>query len=158
MNFKNRTEQIEKIIPAPLGDLYRIIYNRSISSITVPNEGRQAFSSTKFDQQFFNKENQTDGIKQISPVLTISASGHFLQELGVIKPSSFGKWLDKALAKKWITIDENRVQPGEQIKPHLLNAENYNTLLTIIQTYADKRDLDDETIDEIFTSIKPTSE
>ena len=158
VNFQKRPGQIEKTIPSPLGDLYRTIYNRFIFSITVPNEGRQAFSSTKFDQQFFSTENQTDGITQIYPVHTISAAGHYLHNLGVTKPSSFGKWLDKALAKKWITIDENRLRPGEQIEPHLPNAENYKQLLTTIQAYADERDLDDETIDKIFTSITPTSE
>ena len=158
VNFQNRPDQIEKTIRSPLGDLYRIIYNRSISSITIPKVGRISFSSNKHDQQFYRLGNQTDGIKRITPVITISETGHFLHNLGVAKPSSFGKWLDKALAKKWIMIDENRVQPGEQIKPHLPNAENYNKLLKTIQTYADNRDLDDETIDEIFTSIKPTSE
>ena len=158
VNFQNRPEQIEKTIRSPLGDLYRIIYSRSISSITIPKVGRFSFSSNKHDQQFYSLGNQTDGIKRITPAITISETGHFLYNLGVTKPSSFGKWLDKALAKKWVTIEENRLQPGEQIKPHLPHADYYHNLLTTIQAYADKRDLDDETIDVIFSSTKLTSE
>lgn len=155
--FQDRPEQIAKTIPATLGDLYQIIYNRSISSITVPKVGKQAYHAANHDQMFYSLDKQTDGIKRISPVHTISETGHFLHNLGVTKPSSFGKWLDRAIAREWIAIDENRVEPGDKIKPNLPNAMYYKKLLTSIQESVNKRELDDETIDKIFTSIKPTA-
>lgn len=152
-DLNNEPEYINKHIPAELTAVYSEIYSQTHRAISMPLPVRMAFKSNSTDAVFVSSKKTDLNRLRLQPVLTISEFGHQMDSLGVMRPSRFGSYLDRARQNNLIEISADQtVQPGKRLLDYLPDADRFSTMLTRLKTEADRPDMKSETITEILTS------
>jgi hypothetical protein len=105
------------------------------------------------DVAFYALSSENSGETQsIRPCLTISELGIQLNDLGVLKPSSFGKKVDEWMSKDWIQIKNRTVIPGQQVLKQLGKAQSLKNKLLELNRLVEETTLRHETVIDIITS------
>ncbi len=152
-NLNNDPEYINKHIPGELASIYSVIYSQTLRAISMPGPVRSAFKANTKDAVFISSSDIDLNKLRLLPVLTVSRFGQLLNNLGVMRPSRFGSFLDRAINMQLIEISPDQtVHPGKTLIEHLPDAEKYSKILTRLKAEADKPDMKPETILEILTS------
>ncbi len=138
-----------------LGKLYRIIYNHTLSAITLPEIIQQPFTNELLAGICFytaESKNRVSSSLSLRPVYTTSDVGSLLYELGVCKPSGFGKDVQDWETKGWIQIENGVVLPGKHILKWFNDAESLYHKLHKLNNLAETEDLEPETVRAIISS------
>nr|WP_280842361.1 toprim domain-containing protein [Rhodohalobacter sp. SW132] len=147
-------EYINKHIPSDLGNIYAAIYDQTEKAIRMPDQAKVVFNS-KSAGSFFLSEN--DDFKSrpemLHPVIPREDYGKELNRYGVLRPSGFGQWLDRAISENIIQVNRwGDVHPGETILPLISEGDQFHTRILKMKEKADDPGLKIETIRQILTS------
>lgn len=148
---------IQRHIPAQIGNIYKLIYSRTIDAISMPQSAASVFKprNCKFSSSsiFYSKESISASTLNLNPLLSPSALGHTLNRLDVLRPSRFGTFMDDAIRSERILIDNHgNVSAGPAIAKFLNQAGEFRRTLETLQKLADRPLLKNETISSAFSS------
>lgn len=137
-----------------IGQLYKWIYDQTIRSLSMPEPiDKVLVSDLNPDVAFFPKSSENRGHSQsIRPCLTISELGILLDDLGVIKPSKFGKILDKFISQGWVHLDGPVIAPGKKVLQKLDKAHSTRKKLLELNRLKEEPTLRIETAVDVITS------
>ncbi|MDZ7720613.1 MAG: toprim domain-containing protein [Balneolaceae bacterium] len=141
-------------LPSNTGQLYRWIYDQTIKSLSMPKPVDQILvSDLNPDIVFFqDSEKSVTSAESLRPCVTLSDFGIQLHELGVMKPSGFGKTVDEWISKGWIELNGRIVTPGNQILGKLDQAHSLRKKLMELKRLKEEPTLKRETVVNIITS------
>lgn len=141
-------------LPKNIGGLYKWIYDQTIRCLSMPEPIKKGLvSDLNPDVAFYAiSADNSDETQSIRPCLTISELGIQLNDLGVLKPSSFGKKVDEWMSKDWIQIKNQIVTPGKQVLKQLDKAQSLRNKLLELNRLVEETTLRRETVIDIITS------
>lgn len=153
-DLRHHPDRISKSIPKELANVYELIYRKTMSAITIPETEKTTFSSQKYPKvTFISKEEQPIKSVNLRPVFTVSEIGALLENMGVLKASGFGSFLDRALESNLIFIQDNGVaSPGKAILSSLSMAAGLKSQLLQLRRFSTDSDHSVETLQKIFSS------
>jgi len=136
------------------GQIYAEIFVRSMDAIKIPKSAPISFFSKQTGRYFTPQTNEFKRMPDtLYPVVLRSEYGKLLNGYGVLRPSGFGKWLDRALSENIIQLNRsNDVQPGSRLLPFLSKGDQLHQKLTQLSRITDDPELKSETIRQILTS------
>lgn len=143
-------QMVSKRVQKPFSEVYKIIYDETIEAISQPEKAVSNYYSNQTDQLFYSNDPLTDSTVEVTSVFTIAEWGRHLYNLGVLRPSGFGAWIDEAIKTGLISIEDGCVLPETLSTADHQKAENFKYLLEELRAVSDKPDLSDETLSEIF--------
>jgi hypothetical protein len=155
LNLSHSPDKVKGELPQTMGMLYEWIYNHTLRCITMPDALDVSFTNELNPGIYFysEKENAEPGeLPSVRPCITIGDLGESLNELGVCKPSSFGKNLDDWIAKRWIHVKGHVVTPGSGIIQYLNSAEWFSEKLKDLNALKTKENLTPETVRTVLAS------
>lgn len=146
-------DEISKRTLSPAGDLYRVIHDHTLRAITMPEPSKWVYVSKKHRCTVSGSEPLKDRSTQLTTAVTVSDLGRRLDQLGVLRPSGFGKFIDQAAEKDLITLSPGScVAPGEALHGAMKNGSRYKRQLLDLKEAADDPTTTPETITGILTS------
>jgi len=146
-------DYISKHIPFDLGELYKLIYDHTIQALSMPVSISSVYHSEKFDALFTPNCGLIDESVQLQPCLTLSDFGIKMNRIGVLQPSDFASFMEKAQNDGFIELTPNlEVKPGRNLSAYFNQAERFKNILTRLKELAEDPDLEAETISGILTS------
>lgn len=147
-------DSISGELPKNIGNLYKWIYDQTIQSLSMPEPIEEALvSDLNPNVAFYSTSSKnTEQTQSIRPCLTVSELGIQLNNLGVIKPSNFGKTLDEWISKGWIQLNEHVVTPGKPVLRQLDHANSLQEKLFELNRLKEESTLKRETVVDIITS------
>ncbi|MFU8812034.1 MAG: toprim domain-containing protein [Balneolaceae bacterium] len=104
-------EQVHRITAASLSAVYEVIHRMTMSAISRPVE-RHIAGVMEADNRPVNligTDPAADLQEPLFPVLTVAMLGTILSAADVLRASSFGRWLDRAVDRQWIGIENGTV-------------------------------------------------
>ena len=155
LDFSTKPSDVKGELTSNIGDLYALIYDSTIKSITIPDTLNHSYNNELRPDVYLypqNNEFTTDSNHSIRPCNTVAELGYRLNEMGVLRPSEFGKSLDDWIEKGWIRVDQEIISPGRSILQNMHKAGSLKRMLTQLQKLSDNSSLKVETLREIFTS------
>lgn len=131
-----------------LRDLYKLIHEQTLKTISVPKENFNAYQSPFHpDINFYCPDSDSDSPSaELMPVRTIAETGSILNSLGVQSPSSFGKNMDRRQDKNYLQIEGRIVKPGKYLTPYLNDGPVYAEEISTLNKLSESPDLTSETI------------
>ncbi len=152
-DINDRPDYVAKHIPSDLGIVYNLIHSHTMRAISMPDVAKSAFKSKNTGTIFTSEEKVDNNVNQLTPIVSISDFGHLMNHLGVLRPSGFGTYLDRAVKNKIIELSEDfEVKPGPAVTRLMPKAEFFKKKLSSLQTAAEDPLMNSETIREILTS------
>lgn len=142
-------------LPKNIGKLYQWIYEQTIKTLSMPKPLEQSFMSDLNPDTIFYPESAVSSPSDshsIRPCLTLSDLGIRLNEIGVAKPSDFGKTVDSWISKEWIRVENSVALPGRQVLKNLDAAVSLHQKLKKLNHIKEESALLPETVVEIITS------
>lgn len=153
VNLNVSPQWVERHLPSTIAGVYNLVHSLTIESIKLPERANASYVSPNSDSVFTTNSNQKSAYFTIRPVVTISELGLQLCNLGVLRPSGFGTFMDQAIKTGWITFDNyGDVQPGRNIEKNLTSGQHFSKRLKSTRSIADDPDLRIETIRDVLTS------
>ncbi len=143
-------QMVSKRVQKPFSDIYKIIYDETITAISQPKKAGSVYSLGK--QLFYTNQLITEPTTEVLPVFTISEWGQQLCSLGVLRPSGFGAWVDEAVDKELISINNGYIHSKMLSPADIQTAVNFKYLLDELRAVSDVPNLSDETLNGIFAS------
>lgn len=150
-----KPEFVKGELSTQIGNLYELIYNHTLKSITIPEPLQFTFSNALMPDLFFHQTEMPEingNSISLRPCITIDEIGMEMSKLGVLKPSGFGKNLDEWVDKCWIQIESGIVKPGKTIVEQLQKGSVLGKILTELNQKAEVNSLQPETIKAIISS------
>lgn len=150
-----KPDTIKGELSTQIGNLYELIYDHTIRSITIPDPLHSTFSNVLMPDLFFyqiEKSEINNDPTSLRPCITVNEIGLEMNKLGVLKPSGFGKCLDEWVDRRWIQVDSGIVKPGMAILNQLHNGSVLEKILTELNQKAEYNSLHPETIKAILSS------
>ena len=138
-----------------IGNIYELIYEQTIKSIIIPETLPHTYSNPLLPDLFFypvHGSEKNPHSTSLRPCTTVSEIGMEMNNLGVLRPSGYGKCLDEWIDKRWIQIINGVVKPGKTILEQLEIGTALEKILAELNQKADSRVLNSETIQAILTS------
>ncbi|NBC27180.1 MAG: hypothetical protein GVY08_09985 [Bacteroidetes bacterium] len=146
-------DEISKRILSPASEVYRVIHNHTRRAISMPDPSPWAYISAKHRCTVTGSAPLNEESTALRPAVTVSDLGRRLDELGVLRPSGFGKCIDQAAEKQMITLSPaGCVAPGEALHEVMKNGRRYKRQLLYLKEAADDPTTTAETITGILTS------
>lgn len=141
-------------LPKNIGQLYRWIYDQTIKNLSMPKPAERILvSDLNPDVVFFQDSPKSEKpAESIRPCVTLSDFGVQLHELGVMKPSGFGKSVDEWISREWIQLNGRIVTPGNHILGKLDHAHSIRKKLLELNRLKEEPTLKRETVVDIITS------
>lgn len=155
LDFSIKPVDIEGELSSNTGKLYELVYKSTIKSITIPEGLKHSFSNELRPEVFFypiQMMDELNSIQSLRPCTTVDDLGVRLNQLGIIRPSEFGKNLDSWIDKGWIRINKNIVSPGKPILQNLHRSGSLKKIFTELNKHTEISNLKPETIRAVFTS------
>ncbi|CAN5246922.1 hypothetical protein BH23BAC3_BH23BAC3_01220 [soil metagenome] len=147
-----RPDYIAKHIPSDLGILYNLVHSHTMRAISMPAIAKSAFRSNYTGAIFASEEKIETVVKYLTPSVSISDFGHLMNQLGVLRPSGFGVYMDMAVKNKIIELSKDfEVKPGTAVTRLISKAEFFKKKLNSLQTAAEDPKMNSETIRDILT-------
>jgi hypothetical protein len=144
---------ISKHIPADTGALYSLIHRHTLKAISMPQPVSSMYQSKESGALFMSNCGVMDESIQLRPCLTLSDFGTKMADLGVIRPSGFAAYVEKARHDGFITLTPTfEVNPGGNLAAYEDKAKQFGYILTQLKECADDPKLQPETISAILTS------
>jgi len=143
---------ISKHITGKSALIYQKIHNATLSAIMMPGKCANLFCTVANEQYFMTEKDADQAEYNLTPVRTLSDLGHHLNELGVLRPSAFGEFLDHSLKNGTYNISGGIVRPAKNLETEHSVAEQWRELLIKLKSVADNGDTDFETIRDIISS------
>lgn len=152
-DLRLKPDKIGKSIPKELADVYDLIYRKTVAAITNPKMERQVFASNVYTENTFTSvEHLSAEHKFLRPVITVPQLGATLEDLGVLKASGFGTFIDRALKNNLIQIQKGSVSAGLTLTKFTKDAEKLKLQLSRLKRFSTSSNYSVETLREIFTS------
>lgn len=156
INLALTPDNISGELSGSLGKLYRLIYEHTRTSITMPVKCKQAFTNQlQSGVYFYSADGRAipESGLSLRPVYTTSDLGLLLYDLGISRPSGFGKDLDDWESRGWIVIEMDIVTPGEHVLKRFNHAESLFNKLKKLNLFTDSDTFSDiETVKRIISS------
>lgn len=144
---------ISKHISSELGTLYKQIHHYTLQAISMPVSVSSMYQSKKFGTLFTSGSDLMDESIQLRPCLKLSGFGNKMNNLGVLRPSGFATYIEKAQDDGFVTLTPDlKVKPGKKLSAWYDQAERFENILTRLNELADDPNLQAETISGILTS------
>lgn len=144
---------VESHLPAEIGQAYKIIYFHTLKSIRLPVACSTVYKWGDEDLRFMTRSSIQCSKINLRPFLSVSELGYQLCKLGVLRPSGFGNFIDRAIKENTISMNPSgEVIPNAGIKNRLHNGSKFSIILKKLRDAADDTELSDETIRRILTS------
>lgn len=148
-----RPDYIAKHIPSAMGILYDLVHSHTMRAISMPAVAKSACKSEHTGTIFASDIQIKNEIKNLTPIVSIADFGQLMNRLGVLRPSGFGAYMDRAVKDKIIELSQEfEVNPGPAATRLMPNAEFFKEKLNNLQTVADDPEMTSETIRDILTS------
>lgn len=149
-----KPDSISGELPKKIGILYRWIYTQTLESLSMPKQLETSLVNDLNPDVIFypDSNNPVNGTLSIYPCLTLSELGIKMNELGIIKPSTFGKTADKWISKGWINLNRRTVTPGKEVLKNLNSADVFYQKLLKLNQLKEDSTLQPETVRKIITS------
>lgn len=137
-----------------IGSLYKWLYDQTLETLSMPFPLTRCYiNDLRPDVGFYpESEEFSEKVGTIHPCVTISDLGLKMNEIGVIKPSKFGKTLDEWISKKWIKLEGKIISPGPDILKHIDKASDLHHKLFELNRLKDISELKPETVKAVITS------
>lgn len=145
-------QMVLKRVQKPFSQIYSIIYDETINAISQPEKAGSVYSIENTNQLFYTNQLISEPTTEVLPVNTISEWGQQLCNLGVLRPSGFGNWIDEAVDKELIFIKHGSVSIEELATEDHQTAQHYTVILNKLKAVSDDPTLSDETLSDIFAS------
>ncbi|NBC67011.1 MAG: hypothetical protein GVY07_15315 [Bacteroidetes bacterium] len=147
-------DSISGELPKNIGQLYGWIYAQTIRSLSMPEPiDKVLVSDLNPDVAFFPTSSiNGEHAQSIRPCMTVSELGILLDNLGVIKPSNFGKTLDEFISKGWVHLDGPVIAPGKKVLQKLDLAQSTRKKLLELNRLKGEPTLTTETAIDVITS------
>lgn len=141
-------------LPKNIGLLYRWIYNKTLESLAMPKQLEKSLVNDLNPDVIFypDSNNNSNGAQSVRPCLILSGLGIKMNDLGIVKPSTFGKTVDEWISKRWINLYNRTVTPGKEILKNLDHADFLRQKLLKLNQLKKDSTLKPETVQEIITS------
>ncbi|MEX0945251.1 MAG: DNA topoisomerase [Balneolaceae bacterium] len=155
LDLSNIPDQIMGELTSTIGKLYELIYNTTLKSISIPEPLNETYRNELLQEVFFYSDlnhRSAGNLFSLRPCITIDELGSKMNQLGVLKPSVFGKSLDDWIEKGWIQIKNGAVIPGKPILQDIHKSSTISTVLNELKRLSDNSSLTSETIRTLFTS------
>ena len=147
-------EKVSGEMPEEQARLYSIIYDHTLKSVQMPAEVEYAYySELSPDVQYYPLfHDQPEITGSLRPCLTLSDLGHALNDLGVAKPSRFGREADQWIDMGWIRLENSVVKPGKKVLETLKKAKIFRQKLDELNRLKEKAELNPETVSGVISS------
>ncbi|MEX0662545.1 MAG: toprim domain-containing protein [Balneolaceae bacterium] len=145
-------QMVSKSVQKPFSGMYKIIYDETINAISQPKKAGSTFCLKNRDPLFYSDESLTESTIDVTPVFTVAEWGQHLCNLGVLRPSGFGVWVDEAVDKALISIKNGSISTERLSTAEHQTAEKYHYLLKELNAVSDQPHITDETLSGIFAS------
>lgn len=157
LNLGIGPEAIRKRVPSELSQIYSLIHDHTLQSVQIPAPLHSAWFSELDPEVYFYsliRNGEKSAAKEIflRPCITLSDAGKMLDRLGVLRPSGFGKAIDKWVNEGWATISGNVINPGKSVQKYLGKSSRIYKTLQELNDHADSFSLNSATIQSLITS------
>lgn len=149
-----KPDSVSGELPRNIGTLYRWIYNQTLESLSMPKQLETSLVNDLNPDVIFypDSNNPTNDTLSIHPCLTLSELGIKMTDLGIAKPSTFGKTADEWISKGWINLNRRTVIPGKEVLKNLNSADLFYQKLLKLNQLKEDSTLQPETVRKIITS------
>lgn len=155
LDFSIKPDDIKGECTSDIGDLYELIYDSTIKSITIPDCLDHSFMNELRPEIYFYRRNNESNVNShysIRPFITVAELGYHLNQMEILRASEFGKQLDSWIDKRWIEVNQDMVTPGKTVLHNLHKSASLKRILTQLQKLSNYNSLKVETIRDIITS------
>jgi hypothetical protein len=153
LTLQHTPESVSGELSSVSGKLYRMIYQRTMEAIKMPQPLDSAAVCEWFPDLYFYPVagNQPQIPDSLRPVITSSCAGAALSRLGALRPSSFGSRMDTWLNEGVVRKNGPLLSPGPKLNPLLPRASIYHRIMIRLRELADEPVLHRETIREALS-------
>lgn len=156
LSLQKSPDSIDGELSSAAGKLYRLIYEKTMEAIRMPEKLKSVAISEFYPDVYFypahNQAAKNPESNTLRPLITPDNLGKALNRLGAVKPSRFGRKMDEWLKKGLLKSDGLEITAGSALRHHLDDGVKYHKILIELRDASKKSGLQPETVKQILSS------
>ncbi|MCC5914626.1 MAG: hypothetical protein JJU46_09655 [Balneolaceae bacterium] len=156
LSLQKSPDSIDGELSSAAGKLYRLIYEKTMEAIRMPEKLKNVAVSEFYPDIYFypadKQANRNPNSNTVRPLITPENLGKALNRLGAVKPSRFGRKMDEWLNNGLLKSDGLEITAGSALRYHLDDAGKYHKILIELREASKKSGLQPATVKQILSS------